>query len=107
VSGHGKGRRLAGFLGDKAIPLVIAVLASLESERAEPGVATYEVVLVDHVPTERECDDSTVRQSGLRRDRARVGLQMCARTNQNRWAYGLDRGHRLGVTRPRVSGADP
>lgn len=52
-----------------------------------PYLSTYEIALVDHVPTESECENTTVRQSQLSRDQTRQGVQFCMRTNQDRWSY--------------------
>lgn len=52
-----------------------------------PFLSTREIALVDHVPTESECENTTVRQSQLLRDQTRQGVQFCMRTNQDRWSY--------------------
>lgn len=51
------------------------------------NLGTYEMSLVDHVPTEAECDDATVLQSRLAIDQTREGVQMCVRTSEDRFAY--------------------
>lgn len=51
------------------------------------SVTTHEVTAFDHVPTEAECRDATVRQPGLRDDRSNEGLMMCVRTTEDRFAF--------------------
>lgn len=48
---------------------------------------TGEVSLVDHVPTEAECDDATVLHTSLPDGQTREGVQMCTRTSEDRFAY--------------------
>jgi hypothetical protein len=48
---------------------------------------TFEVVVVDHVPTEAECDDATVRQSSLPGDQFVEGTMMCTTTDEGRYAF--------------------
>lgn len=48
---------------------------------------TGEVSLVDHVPTESECDDATVLHPSLPEGQTREGVQMCTRTSEDRLAY--------------------
>jgi hypothetical protein len=45
------------------------------------------VSLIDHVPTEAECDDATVLQGSLSSDQTRVGTQFCMRTYEDRLLY--------------------
>jgi hypothetical protein len=51
------------------------------------GLSTYEVVIFDHVPTEAECDDATVRQEGLREVQSVEGTMMCVLTSEDRYAF--------------------
>jgi hypothetical protein len=57
------------------------------SPSSGPQLSTREVSLVDHVPTEAECDDATVLQAQLPREETRQGVQMCMRTTEDRLAY--------------------
>lgn len=52
-----------------------------------PRLYTGEVSIIDHTPTEAECDDATVLQPDLQSGQTRQGLQICMRTNQDRFAY--------------------
>lgn len=54
---------------------------------SSPALYTREIALVDYVPTESECENTTVRQPSLSRDQTRQGVQFCMRTNQDRWSY--------------------
>lgn len=51
------------------------------------SVTTHEVTIVDHVPTEAECRDSTVRQPSLGDEQSREGVMMCVRTTEDRFAF--------------------
>jgi hypothetical protein len=57
------------------------------SPSSGPQLSTREVSLVDHVPTEAECDNATVLQPKLPREQTRQGVQMCMRTTEDRLAY--------------------
>lgn len=46
-----------------------------------------EVVLFDHVPTEAECRDATVRQTGLESSQSVVDAMMCVTTSEDRHAF--------------------
>lgn len=48
---------------------------------------TYEVVIFDHVPTESECRDATVRQTRLENEQSAVGTMMCVSTSEDRYAF--------------------
>lgn len=48
---------------------------------------TYEVVMFDHVPTESECRDATVRQTRLEDEQSKVGAMMCVSTTEDRYAF--------------------
>jgi hypothetical protein len=50
-------------------------------------VATLDVVLFDHVPTEAECRDATVRQTQLEDVQSVVGAMMCVLTTEDRFAF--------------------
>lgn len=52
-----------------------------------PFLSTGEISLVDHIPTEVECDDATVLQTQLNRGQTQVGAQMCMRTSEDRLSY--------------------
>jgi hypothetical protein len=53
----------------------------------EGDVATGEVVLFDHVPSEAECRDATVRQTQLEDAQSVVGAMMCVLTTEDRYAF--------------------
>lgn len=48
---------------------------------------TDEVVLFDHVPTEAECRDATVRQPSLNADQSVEGALLCVLTTDDRYAF--------------------
>jgi cell division protein FtsB len=54
---------------------------------SQTSLSTREVSLVDHVPTEAECDDATVLVPTLPDGQTREGVQMCTRTSEDRFAY--------------------
>lgn len=51
------------------------------------NVQTRDVVLFDHVPSEAECRDATVRQTRLEDDQSVVGAMMCVATSEDRYAF--------------------
>lgn len=58
------------------------------SSTSEPQLLSDgEVSVVDHVPTEAECDDATVLQPQVPQDQIRQGLQICTLTSEDRFAY--------------------
>jgi hypothetical protein len=50
-------------------------------------VSTREVVIFDHVPSEAECRDATVRQPGLEDEQSTEGAMMCVQTSEDRFAF--------------------
>lgn len=46
-----------------------------------------EVTLMDHVATEAECRDATVRQSSLPEDMSVAGTMFCMETDSDHWAF--------------------
>ena len=48
---------------------------------------THDVVLFDHVPTEAECREATVRQTRLQDEQSVVGAMMCVSTSEDRYAF--------------------
>lgn len=51
------------------------------------NVQTQDVVLFDHVPTEAECRDATIRQTQLEDAQSVVGAMMCVLTTEDRFAF--------------------
>ena len=51
------------------------------------NLETHDVVLFDHVPSEAECRDATVRQTQLQDEQSLVGTMMCVSTSEDRYAF--------------------
>ncbi len=52
-----------------------------------PHLYTYEMSVVDHVPTKAECDNATILQPGMPQDLVRVDTKICTRTSEDHTAY--------------------